>query len=163
MNIFVLDSEPALAAQMQCDQHVVKMVLESAQMLSTAYHMRTGQRGPYAPAFQKHPCTLWVAESAGNFAWLVAHGSALAHEYTFRFGKQHKAFEVISWCGARFSDISFPRSELMPFALAMPEVYRDTSDPVQSYRRYYLGDKKKFARWGKARAAPAWWTPEANK
>ena len=71
MNIFVLDSDPKVAATMLCDKHVVKMILESAQMLSTVAHTN-GHIPRYRPTHSKHPCTLWAGESKSNWQWLVA-------------------------------------------------------------------------------------------
>ena len=43
MNIFVLDENPVIAAKMACDKHIVKMILESAQMLCTAKRVQDGE------------------------------------------------------------------------------------------------------------------------
>ena len=86
MNIFVLSENPVEAAQMQCDQHIVKMTLETGQMLCTAYPEGVP---PYKRTHYNHPCNVWVRESKGNFLWLCDHANTLAEEYTFRFGKIH--------------------------------------------------------------------------
>ena len=72
MNIFFLDDDPKLSAQMQCDKHVVKMILETAQMLSTSARSRGHDVG-YKSAYPKHPMTLWVNQSSNNFAWAIIH------------------------------------------------------------------------------------------
>ena len=72
MNIFFLDDNPKLSAQMQCDKHVVKMILETAQMLSTSARAR-GHDVVYKSAYPKHPMTLWVGQSPDNFAWAIIH------------------------------------------------------------------------------------------
>ena len=118
MNIFVLDKNPITAAQLQCDKHVVKMVTESAQMLSTAHRLLDGApiRKPsksgktmrtyyclyegqddlemetilMANVHEKHPCTLWTMQSSGNYYWHWTHLKALCEEYTYRYSKIHK-------------------------------------------------------------------------
>ena len=92
MNIFFLDKDPVKAARMQCDKHVVKMVLETAQMLSTAARAQGHDVG-YKSAYPKHPMTLWVNQSADNFRWAWLHGMSLAKEYTNRYDKIHKLQE----------------------------------------------------------------------
>ena len=84
MNIFVLSEDPIEAAQMQCDQHVVKMTLETAQMLCTPF---PNGSAPYKHTHYNHPCNVWVRESKANFIWLCDHGDALAQEYTDRCEK----------------------------------------------------------------------------
>jgi hypothetical protein len=154
MNIFALDSNPERAARMQCDQHVVKMTLESAQLLCAAFP--TGD-APYRPTHMNHPCTLWVQAAEGNFLWLVRHGQALGREYSFRYGKQHRSADVIAWCAGNRSRLSFPRIRRTPFALAMPDIFK-SEDPVQSYRNFYMKEKAGFARWERGRPAPAWFS-----
>ena len=148
MNIFVLDLDPVQAGVCQCDKHVVKMILETAQMLSTI------AGGPYKPTHANHPCTKWAGESVENFLWLKEHGLALCHEYTHRYGKKHKCEDII-W------DISVPEDmtgdTLTPFAQAMPEEFR-SEDAVASYRAYYH-TKQHFCRWTN-RHPPSWWKGE---
>ena len=118
MNIFVVDEDPEVAARQLCDKHVVKMILESAQMLCTVA-LEHGFNAPYKKAHPKHPCTLWAGKSPENWSWLIAHGLAMAEEYTRRYGRTHKSEAVIKWC-ARLP-IQFGASPgLTPFAQAMP-------------------------------------------
>jgi len=147
MNIFVLDTSPVAAALMQCDKHVVKMVLESAQMLSTICN------GPYKATHANHPCTLWAKASTGNYRWLHAHAVALAGEYSARYGKYHKSERVIHDLSQPPADV--PEGPLTPFAQCMPEEFKQ-SCPVQAYRDYYW-TKRAFAEWRKNRPAPNWW------
>jgi hypothetical protein len=103
VNIFVLHRDPVRAARQHCDRHVVKMTLETAQILSTVLWQRDRtsaqrlqRRGLlYRPTHAGHPCTLWAAKSLGNFRWLCRLGIALAEEYTHRYGKLHKSAAVI--------------------------------------------------------------------
>jgi hypothetical protein len=147
MNIFVLDHNPMIAAQYHCDKHVVKMVLETAQMLSTV------AGGPYKPAFHNHPCTRWARESTGNFMWLWSLGMWLGEEYWWRYNKHHKSAAVIADIRLR-PGVCEKDGPLTPFALAMPEHYKG-SCPVRSYRDYYRGEKFDFATYTN-RATPEW-------
>lgn len=145
MNIFVLSLDPIEAAQMQCDKHVVKMIVETAQMLCTV------GTGPYKRTHEKHPCTVWASRSLDNFNWLIKHGLALCEEYIYRYNKRHKTQDVIETV---MSPNEFYQDGLTPFALAMPEEFKRDC-PVEAYRLYYH-TKKSFARWTK-RGRPAWW------
>ena len=151
MNIFVLDSNPVTAAIQQLDKHVVKMPLESAQMLCSALIAHGVEDTPYKKAHPKHPCTLWAAQTRTNFLWLVKHGISLSEEYTRRYGKRHKSQDVIEWCAAQADAI--PAGELTTFAQAMPEQYKNP-DAVTAYRQYYMGEKRNIATWKQNR--PAW-------
>ena len=158
MNIFVLHRDPVVAAQMQCDRHVVKMVMESAQMLCTAVNVLGGET-PYKTAHVNHPCSVWARQSLGNFIWLYDHGMALAKEYTHRYGKVHKSQDVIQHCLKQWAQndtvqLNDPRTT--PHPLCMPDEYK-TTDVVESYRSFYIGDKSRFAQWNKTRPAPQWW------
>jgi len=148
MNIFVLHQDPTIAAQMACDKHVVKMVLETAQLLCSVV-----ENAPYKRTHYNHPCAIWTRKSMSNVNWLVIHGLALCDEYTHRYGKVHKSQQVIEWCR---DNIRIADHGLTPFALAMPDVYH-SDDVVDSYRRYYIYDKMKIAAWNKTRQAPHWW------
>ena len=90
MNIFVLHTNPKIAAQMACDKHVVKMVSESVQMLSTTMHS-VGLEGPWKKTHANHPCTIWARESLQNYQWLWDHANSLGEEYTHRYNKKHKS------------------------------------------------------------------------
>jgi len=148
MNIFVLSLSPHMAAQFQCDKHVVKMLLESAQILSTV------SGGPYKPTHSKHPCVLWAGAARDNYHWLVEHALELCREYTFRYGKTHRCESVIL-------QLVSPPSSLptggTPFAQCMPDEFR-RPDPVEAYQAYY--HSKTFAAWNKSRPAPFWWNPQ---
>ena len=142
MNIFFLDKHPVIAAQMQCNKHVVKMVLETAQMLSTAARAQGHDVG-YKSAYPKHPMTLWVNQSADNFRWAWLHGMSLAKEYTNRYDKIHKSQAILeqleNYATGDESHITEPPQ-------CMPDQYK-TDDYVTAYRDYYVGDKKRFAKY----------------
>lgn len=152
MNIFILSRDPREAAVQQCDQHVVKMTLESAQQLCGAFEPGDA---PYKRTHWNHPCTVWTRQSEANFDWHVEHAIELAREYSRRYAKVHKSYGVIKWCRKNKGLLSFPKRGLTPFALAMPDEYK-TDCPVESYKKFYLADKG-FARWRQTRKPPAWW------
>ena len=146
MNIFVLDKNPAVAAMYHCDKHVPKMILESAQMLSTVFG------GPYKPTHKNHPCTIWVAQSRQNAEWLWVLADALNCEYKDRFNhaRNHKSWDAIE---PVWRDINaLPDIGLTPFAQAMPDEFKQ-SNAVDAYRAYYRS--KSFAAWRVG--APDWW------
>lgn len=145
MNIFAVDRNPIVAAQMLCDKHVVKMILESAQMMSTIVG------GPYKPTHAGHPCALWAGKRT-NYEWLAKHALALCQEYTERYGKIHKCQPVIEELSTKSNQLPIGCSD---FAQCMPDPYKHT-DPVVAYRRYYCGDKAAFAVW-KHGNEPWWW------
>ena len=151
MNIFVLDNDIEKCAQYHCDKHVVKMILESAQMLSAALRLNGINQG-YQVTHKNHPCTKWTRESLSNWNWLQSLSTALNHEYKFRFDRQtnHKSYDLIK---------NLPAPEikdygLTPFAQAMPSQYKN-ENPIAAYRDFYCGEKKNLLFWTK-RMKPEW-------
>ncbi len=155
MNIFVLHNHPRIAARMQCDKHVSKMTLETAQMLCTTINV-LGLQAPYKSAHVNHPCSVWARETLGNFIWLYDHGKALAKEFTHRYGKVHKSEAVIQECMDLLRPLNLYNLKRTPHPLCMPDEYK-TDDVVESYRRFYIGEKAGFAQWNKTTKPPAWW------
>lgn len=153
MNIFILSEDPVEAAQMQCDQHVVKMTLETAQLLCSPFPVGIA---PYKRTHFQHPCSIWTREAKDNFQWLCDHGKALAQEYTYRYGKVHRSEQVIDWCMAHRDMLQFSQLRRTPFAVVVEHADTD-SDAVTNYRRFYLTNKRRFARWQRGRACPVWW------
>ncbi len=166
MNIFVLDQDPCIAAQYNCDKHIVKMVLELFQQLGSAV-IRNGAKEsdmpltskgtPLKGGYHNHPCTIWCGDSQENFLWASLHALELCNEYTKRYGKTHscqKGIEKLSEMDALIQSRG-----LTPFAQAMPEEYKDKQDAVKAYRTYYLNDKKEFAKW-KLGNVPFWWNEQ---
>ena len=154
MNIFVLAENPSLSAVMMCDKHVVKMVLETAQLLCSQFEPG---KAPYRRTHYNHPCSKWARERKANFEWLVYHGISLSKEYNFRYGKTHKSLEAILWAEANMNQLNLYDTGLMShFAQAMPDKYKHRN-AVTAYRNYYLGEKSRFAKWEKGRKAPEWW------
>ena len=152
MNIFVLDQDIERCAHYHCDQHVVKMILESVQILCTALNKK-GIVTPYKSTHVNHPCVLWVEESFDNFLWLKDLALLLNDEYRYRFDKQedHRSISVLR----EISIYRYARRGLMPFAQAMPDEYKIPDDAVSAYRHFYIAEKLRFARWTR-RDRPRW-------
>ncbi len=152
MNIFVLDLDIEKCARYHCDQHVVKMILESAQIACTVLNLK-GFTTPYKSTHMKHPCVLWAGTSFANLQWLKKLAKALNREYRYRYrtSEDHRSFAVIQ----HIEGMSFESTGLTDFAQAMPEQYKVPGEPVKAYRSYYVGEKLKFARWTRRRR-PAW-------
>jgi hypothetical protein len=153
VNIFVLDTDPRTCAQYHCNKHVVKMVLETAQILSTVL-VAAGEDAPYRPTHKKHPCVLWAGAAQANYAWLHRLGLELGLEYTHRYGKKHKSHTVIEELPA---ELSILPPGLTPYALCMPDEFK-SDDVVDSYRAYYLS--KPFDMKWTGRPTP-WWAVSA--
>lgn len=156
MNIFVLDRDPKLAARMLCDKHVVKMILESCQILCTVAHNMGIPDVPYRATHKNHPCTLWASKNRSNAQWLFDHLEEMCNEYTLRYGKTHQSSYLLPF----FREDLLPRMKegaQTPFAQAMPEQYRN-NDPVTAYRAYYSGEKRGIATWKSPSFPPSWWT-----
>lgn len=164
MNIFFLDKDPKLAAKYHCDKHVIKMILESAQLMSTAhfylgYPVNTQKPGLYKPAFEKHPCTKWVMESACQYDWLFSLFKELNEEYTFRYGKIHKCKELENKLKDLPGNILLNNWKDPP--MAMPDDCKIENNVVESYRNYYIKYKAKMCKW-KNREIPDWFKLENN-
>jgi hypothetical protein len=153
MNIFVLDSDVRKCARYHADRHVIKMILESTQMLCTALH-RHGVEAPYKPTHRKHPCTLWAGESLANWKWLRRLALALNEEYKYRFGgKGDHSSAVVA---LKLQPPPINNIGLTEFAQAMPEEYKVKGDAVAAYRKFYIGEKSRFAKWTR-RKVPKWY------
>lgn len=152
MNIFILSTDPTKAAQLQCDKHVVKMILESFQMLSTAHHVNESANAGsmYKAAFKHHPCTKWAAESSGNYAWLLQHTKALLQEYSRRYGKIHASARLLPLAELN----PCPVGKMTKFAQAMPDDLKN-DDTVMAYRMYYKTKVAAFKMTWKGRPVPS--------
>ena len=143
MNIFYLDKCPDKAARLQYNKHVVKMILESAQMLCTAHHCYGDkdqvENVPYKQAHLNHPSTIWTRRSKSTYMWLYNHMIALGDEYKKRYGKTHlsitkcKDFLAIPPRHIQGDDWCQPPQ-------AMPDEYKDECS-IQAYWNYYIGEK----------------------
>ena len=157
MNIFILDYDVKKCAEYHVDKHVVKMILETAQLLC-GVHWVSGGNAPYKLSHKNHPCAIWARESLTNYLYLCELGLELSREYTYRYGKKHKSQEVIEWCIDNKPNI-VDKGFTEP-AKAMPDEYKVKS-VVESYRNYYLGAKSGFASW-KNRETPEWYNNKNN-
>lgn len=156
MNIFAVDIDPQKAAIHLHDKLVVKMILESAQLICTTRHL-FGDKNPilYKPCFINHPCTKWIRESVNNYIWICKHFKALCEEYTYRYGKSHTCEKFIPILGDDLLN-NMIDIEQTPFALAMPDEYK-VEDSIQSYRNYYLGKKIQGKFWTNRREELDYW------
>lgn len=154
MNVFYLNKCPAQAAQMQCDKHVVKMLLETAQLLSTAHHL-CGEGGPYKVTHQNHPSAVWARASVSNYRWLYAHLEALSDEYTERYAKVHKTWrehaKALSRCPEGIKGLKFTEPPQ-----CMPDDCKQ-KDTTLAYLIYY---NHKADEW-EARGRPMKWRGRA--
>lgn len=182
MNIFILDTEPVVAASYHCDKHVCKMILESAQMLCSAHwigwlehlgkDLSDFKRQKDATAFLRkeipyvsqppwtlthanHPCSIWTRDSLENYNWHSKLGLALCKEYENRYEKVHKSYVVHKWLSKNYPP-TVESTGQTSFKICMKEEYKISPDPVECYREYYIKDKSRFARW-KMGNQPDWW------
>jgi len=164
MNIFFLDRTPKKSAQYLCDKHVPKMLLESAQMLSTAIHQHQNTKSDllngtvdlYKKAYPNHPMTKWVGFNRDCFRWALENAVFISQEYTKRFKKLHKSSRIINiiYDNNYINDI--PDGFFKEPPQCMPDEYKD-DDYVTAYRKYYQGAKAYFAKWQRGVPAPDWW------
>jgi len=153
MNIFYLDTDHKLNAQYHVDRHVVKMVTEYAQLLSSAVR-ESGIDAGYKVTHKNHPSAIWTRESLDNWLWLRDLSAALNDEYMYRYDhiENHKAYDMI----ASLPQPNIESKGITPFRLAMPDDVK-VECPIQSYRNYYNKYKQHIATW-KHREVPAWYT-----
>jgi hypothetical protein len=142
MNIFYLSTDPEKAAKYMYNKHVVKMILESAQLLCTAHIISDGENAnvPYKATHKNHPSAIWARESISNYVWLYDHMMALGEEYTRRYGKKHltilKCSGVLSKAPANVT-----KTELTPMPQCMPDQYKVPGNSVEAYWNYYEAEK----------------------
>ncbi len=179
MNIFYLDKDPRQCAEWMVDSHVVKMILETAQLLSTAHRVIDGLEVQlelekdgkvrkkkvwvldddrnhimYNATHINHPSAIWVRQSVENYNWLVDHLFALSDEYTYRYGKRHTTIGKMGY------EIQAPPHGLRDWdwtqpPSAMAAEYIISDDPIVNYRNYYKHGKSSLHKW-KNREKPEW-------
>ena len=159
MNIFYLDTNPVTAAEYHCDKHVVKMILESSQMLSTAHRILSGEeycndRGLYKKAYQNHPSTQWARECYTQYRWLFNLYESLLSQYTKRYKKIHACERLRTELELCPTNIDTKPFEQPP--QCMPDEYKINGNSVEAYRNYYKGDKSNIAKWMNS-YKPYWW------
>lgn len=158
MNIFFLDMNPYLAAEMQCDKHVVKMILESAQLLCTAHHILGTDLDKeilYRKTHENHPCSKWIRESSGNYNWLHSHFHGLLVEYWYRYGKKHASTRLLKPLHEFPHYESQVLGEMTRPALAMPDEFK-CDDYVEAYRNYYVSKNSQMKMAWTIQEKPEW-------
>jgi len=163
MNIFYIDKDPRVAAKAMTNKHVVKMILESAQLLCTAHRMLDGYEATvksksgsnlkkwkhfnetydnllYKSTHANHPSAIWVRESVENYNWLYEHFIALGNEYKSRYDNTHKSINDLAFILAQ-PPRHIPNVKQTPIRVAITNKQWHRPDPVESYRLYYKEEK----------------------
>lgn len=175
MNIFAIESDPIDCAMSMVDKHVVKMILETAQLLSTAHRVldgipytdktKTGRNVTrwrlsddrhfylYSATHVNHPSAVWARATNNNYTWLYCHFCGLLAEYTYRYGKVHKCQAMQEWL--QYPPHNIPVGYKTQVTPAMPEEYIVPGDSIASYRNYYRVAKERMHKWTK-RETPEW-------
>jgi hypothetical protein len=176
MNIFYIDKDPVQAAQWMVDKHVVKMILESAQLLCTAHRLLDGietlgksatgrnvkrwlladAREPvlYSATHINHPSAVWCRKSVENYNWLADHMFALLNEYTHRYNKHHKVEGDLSYM-LQSPPHNLKEYDMTEMPSAMANEYKISDDPLVNYRNYYKVGKTRMHKWTN-RQPPEW-------
>lgn len=175
MNIFYVDSDASIAAKSLVDKHVIKQILESAQLLSTAHRVLDGvetkqvtdagrsvkryalndsrHQVMYAATHQNHPSAVWCRSSIQNYEWLVEHFFSLCDEYKYRYEKTHKCFEMGFMLQS--PPLNLKNYDWTKMPSCMDSQYIISDDPIINYRNYYRIGKKSMHSW-KNRQPPEW-------
>ena len=181
MNIFAIERDPIDCAMSMVDKHVVKMILETAQLLSTAHRIIDGEeyigktatgrnvkrwRLPdereqhlYSATHVNHPSAVWARATNNNYTWLYCHFCGLLSEYTYRYGKVHKCQSMQEWL--QYPPRNIPIGYLTPVTPAMPDEYKVPGDSVTSYRNYYRSGKSHLHKYTN-RLPPDWLISEQD-
>jgi len=158
MNIFVLDKTHDGCVRYLVDKHVVKMPLETAQLLCTAHRELDGDgvvdTRIYKSTHKNHPCALWVRETFANYLWTYILFTCLCKEYEYRYGKTHLCWSKLGHILSS-PPTNIPHGPQTPFALCMPDECKISNDPVECYREYYIKHKSGLFTWS-ARETPHW-------
>lgn len=166
MNIFILSWILEQCAQYHCDKHVNKMIIETAQLLSSCWHKSdptlasqyVDQNKIYRPSHQHHPCAYWLRQCKENYIWLCHLGFELLKEKAYRFETEvtdHKCYPILQFLITHVpTDLPSNNGVITMPRMAMPDQYK-CQDPVLSYRVYYLNDKQSMLVWRK-RSPPPW-------
>jgi len=172
MNIFFIDKSPFKSAEQLCDKHVVKMVLETAQMCSTAlhkWHLTDLEKGRitdcsdeflnsiYKEAFPNHPMNVWVRKNSYNMNWAIQHGLQIGKEYKYRYGRDHKSTEILERIKTHYLSCPVTHEDYKmhtPPPQCMPDEFK-CDDYIEAYREYYRKDKSHILKWTN-RPQPDW-------
>lgn len=197
MNRFRIEQTPSKCAKSHCDRHVVKMITEEAQMLSTAHRLldgklkhvnstdaqgnpvylksgkprmkkywdlhegrgdKEGEQLMYKAVHMGHPCTVWSAETLGNYRWAYALFEYLCEEYTHRYGKEHATQTRLIDALARAPENIDKNLKVtdMPLAMGAAPECIDHDDVIGSYRNFYITKQRRFSMKWKNRKVPEW-------
>lgn len=152
MNIFVTNKNPYVCARILDDKRVVKMVLESTQMLSTClHHFNPKDPPPYKLTHKNHPCNIWIRKSSENYKWLLTHLEALLKEYSYRYTKTHKCSQYLEYFKDSISCI--PKGDLIPF---------ENCTPYKHYETIYAYNLTMFNKWSNDIKPPTWYGNKLN-
>ena len=177
MNVFYLDRDPKIAAEYHVDKHVVKMIIEYAQLMSTAHRLLDGalyldktangrsikrwklddHREPilYKASHINHPSAIWVRSNMDHYRWLYDLFYQLIGEYKYRYDwKTHKTEELLM--PLLDAPRNIPIVDWVEPPQAMPDTVKVPGDSIQAYRNYYKVHKAAFANW-KKRSTPDWY------
>lgn len=161
MNIFYLDEDISKNVQSYCDKHIVKMILEQAQLLCSVFHLQGIKDVPYRLTHKNHPCAIWTRESEANFVYGYLLLTHLLIEYTYRYGKIHASTKIHNWISVNSDKLKFEKQEFTEPPKCMPDKYKVDS-VVESYRNYYNYEKSSFAKWTK-RPIPEWFVDKSKE
>lgn len=151
MNIFYLDECPAEAARLQCDKHIVKMIVETAQLLSTAHAEIDGESPAYKPTHKNHPSAVWVRSNTLCYRWAWQHLKALGEVYTARYGKIHKTIaEHLDTLEVYPAGLAYGAFTAPP--QCMPDEFK-RDNAVLAYQLYYNAKADEWA----AKGTPMKW------
>jgi len=180
MNVFYLDENPKICAMHHNDKHCVKMILEYAQLLSTAHRVCDGVKviidinnrkntqykladsrddNIYKAAFVNHPSAIWVRKSKYNYMWLRMLWEDLLDEYHLRYGKYHAAEKLKRFLINHPTNIS--NDKFTQPTCAMPDDCKISPNALINYRIYYKKHKSHLAKWT-ARGVPSWYNKGIN-
>ena len=170
-----------VCAQMHVDKHVVKMIVEYAQLLSTAHRVldgtectvlsKSGRKKKvftlpdverdsllYGATHINHPSAKWVRHSSDNYRWLHRLFTELCAEYTYRYGKVHLTDTKVKAL-LKNPPKNIPIGEFSAPWRAMPDEFKFDKNvkeyTMESYRAYYKGAKSHMFKW-KQRETPNW-------
>jgi len=155
MNIFVTDTNPYVAAANLDDKRVVKMILESTQMLCTAIN-ENGGKAPYKSTHKNHPSNVWARQNRENWYWLWHHAMALSNQYTSVYGKEHKCVSILTELNRTTEHLKYlPEGTLTPFANCAANQSKGLSfkhipSVTDAYKEYLA------ARWATDARKPTW-------
>jgi len=160
MNIFYLHNDPQVCAEYHCDKHIVKMILEYAQLLSTAHHELDGVPSIecYKSTHKNHPSAVWARQSKHHYRWLYRLLSHTCREYSKRYAKMHATERkgIVSNLMQLPYELQATGWEDPP--QCMPDEYKNIN-VIKAYRNYYLGEKERFATW--KNGSPSWWQQQS--